>query len=166
MSAPTPGPAGSDLLAGIELRYVAGDDPLMAQVVDLCYETLHRPFGVARDDDWNNLDPGSSHLVALADGRVVGYGRLLVEGDWGHLRQVAVHEEWRGRGIGSWIVHALVELAREKGLPHAYLNARLTAVSLYERRGFSVVSPEPFPMPRTFLPHVRMEMELRRPAGM
>jgi hypothetical protein len=58
-------------------------------------------------------------------------------------------------------VHALVELARDKRLPHVYLNARLTAVSLYVRRGFVVVSPAPFPMPRTFLPHVRMEMDLR-----
>lgn len=160
MSAPSSAPDRADLLDAVELRYVPGDDPLMLQVVDLCYETLHRPFGVTRNDDWGNDDPGSSHLVALADGRVVGYGRLLLEGDWGHIRQVAVREEWRGMGVGSWIVHALVELAREKGLPHVYLNARLTAVSLYERRGFTVVSPEPFPMPRTFLPHVRMEMEL------
>jgi GNAT superfamily N-acetyltransferase len=166
MSADVPAPGAIDSLAGIELRYVPGDDPLMTQVADLCYETLHRPFDVSRNDDWGNDDPGSSHLVALAGGRVVGYGRLLVEGDWGHVRQVAVYEPWRGRGIGSWIVHALVELARDKGLPHVYLNARLTAVGLYERRGFSVVSPEPFPMPRTFLPHVRMEMDLRRPTGM
>ncbi len=154
-------PEGLASLASlVELRYVPGDDPLMVQVLDLCYETLHRPFDVSRNDDWGNEDPGSSHLVALADGKVVGYGRLLVEGDWGHIRQVAVYDEWRGMGIGSWIVHALVELASDKGLPHIYLNARLTAVSLYERRGFIVVSPVPFPMPRTFLPHVRMEMEL------
>lgn len=145
----------------VELRYVAADDPLMLQVADLCYETLHRPFDVSRNDDWGNDDPDSSHLVALVDARVVGYGRLLTEGDWGHIRQVAVYQEWRGMGIGSWIVHALLELARSKGLPHVFLNARLTAVNLYELRGFAVVSPEPFPMPRTYLPHVRMEIELR-----
>lgn len=161
MSAPGDAPDRTRLLEAVELRYVAGHDPLMLQVADLCYETLHRPFDVSRNDDWGNDDPGSSHLVALVDGRVVGYGRLLVEDDWGHVRQVAVYEEWRGMGVGSWIVHALVELARDTGLPRAYLNARLTAVGLYERRGFAVVSPEPFPMPRTFLPHVRMEIDLR-----
>jgi ribosomal protein S18 acetylase RimI-like enzyme len=144
---------------GIELRFIAGDDPLMREVLDLCYETLHRPFDVSRNDDWGNGDPDSSHLVAIDGGLVVGYGRLLAEGDWGHVRQLAVYPEYRERGIGTAIVARLVALAREKHLPRVYLNARLNAVGLYERAGFRVVSPEPFPMPRTFLPHVRMELE-------
>lgn len=144
---------------GIELRYIAGDDKVMREVLDLCYETLHRPFGVQRNDDWGNADPNSWHLVALNSGLVVGYARLLAEGDWGHIRQVAVYPEYRERGIGTALVSRLADLAREKGMPRVYLNARLNAVGLYERAGFRVVSPEPFPMPRTFLPHVRMELE-------
>jgi ribosomal protein S18 acetylase RimI-like enzyme len=155
-------PQDAALPEGIELRYVAGDDPLMREVAELCYETLHRPFGVVRNDDWGNADPGSWHLVAIGDGLVVGYGRLLTEGDWGHLRQIAVYPEYRGRGIGTALVAMLLDLAREQGLERVYLNARLTAVGLYERAGFRVVSAEPFPMPRTFLPHVRMERELMR----
>lgn len=154
--------AGVPAPEGVELRYIRGDDPLMRDVADLCYETLHRPFDVSRNDEWNNLDPGSTHLVALQDGRVVGYARLLLEDvDWGHVRQVAVYPEARGRGIGSALVSELVEEARRKGLPHVFLNARLTAVGLYERQGFAVVSPAPFRMARTYLPHVRMEMDLR-----
>jgi N-acetylglutamate synthase-like GNAT family acetyltransferase len=114
---------------------------------------------VSRNDDWGNADPNSWHLVALSSGCVIGYARLLAEGDWGHIRQVAVYEEHRQRGIGAALVAQLVELARAKGMRHVYLNARLNAVGLYERAGFRVVSPEPFPMPRTFLPHVRMELE-------
>jgi ribosomal protein S18 acetylase RimI-like enzyme len=150
---------------GITLSYVAGDDPLMREVADLCYETLHRPFDVSRNDDWGNADPCSWHLVALSDGLVVGYARLLAEGDWGHVRQVAVYPEYRGRGIGTALVSHLLELAREQGLPRVYLNARLAAVGLYERAGFAVVSREPFPMPRTFLPHVRMERRSEGPAS-
>jgi ribosomal protein S18 acetylase RimI-like enzyme len=152
--------------AGIELRYIVGDDPLMREVLDLCYETLHRPFDVTRNDDWGNADPNSWHLVALdGGGLVVGYGRLLAEGDWGHIRQVAVYPEYRGRGIGTALVARLVDLACEKDLSRVYLNARLNAVGLYERAGLRVVSPEPFKMPRTFLPHVRMELEFGGPAA-
>jgi N-acetylglutamate synthase-like GNAT family acetyltransferase len=154
--------AEETLPAGVELRYVAGDDALMREVLDLCYETLHRPFDVQRNDDWGNADPNSWHLVALENGIVVGYARLLAEGEWGHVRQVAVYPEHRGRGIGTALVSRLVDLALAKDMPRVYLNARLTAVGLYENAGFRVVSPEPFPMPRTFLPHVRMELELQR----
>ncbi len=154
-----PTPAGTPP-GSVELRYVAGDDPLMADVATLCYETLHRAFGVSRNDDWNNHDPASSHLVALELGRVVGYARLLVEGDRGHIRQVAVFEECRHRGIGTALVAETVERARRFGLPRVYLNARLPAVPLYEGLGFARVGGE-FEMPRTYLPHVRMEMELR-----
>jgi ribosomal protein S18 acetylase RimI-like enzyme len=155
-------PADAVVPEGITLRCVAGDDPLMREVADLCYETLHRPFDVSRNDDWGNADPDSRHLVALSDGLVIGYARLLTEGDWGHLRQVAVYPEFRHRGVGTALVSQLLDLAIGSGLPHVYLNARLTAVGLYERAGFRVVSLEPFPMPRTFLPHVRMELELER----
>jgi ribosomal protein S18 acetylase RimI-like enzyme len=130
----------------------------MRQGADVCYETLHAPFGVTRCDDWDNADPYSSHLVALAEARVAGYARLIVEDDWGHVRQVAVAPHVRGRGIGSALVAETVASARRKGLGRVYLNARLGAVGLYERAGFRVVSPEPFPMPRTYLPHVRMEL--------
>jgi ribosomal protein S18 acetylase RimI-like enzyme len=137
----------------------------MRQVADLCYETLHAPFGVDRCDDWDNADPRSSHLVALAGGCVVGYARLIEEGDWGHVRQVAVAPEMRRRGIGSALVAEALESARLKRLGRAYLNARLGAVGLYERAGFRVVSEEPFPMPRTYLPHVRMELDHIRSRG-
>lgn len=131
----------------------------MVEVVELCFVTLHQPFGVARNDDWDNMDPASTHLVALADGKVVGYVRLLIDGDWGHIRQLAVYPEWRRRGIGSALVQILVGLARYLELKHVYLNARLAAVGLYRRLGFRQVGGE-FKMPRTYLPHIRMELEL------
>jgi N-acetylglutamate synthase-like GNAT family acetyltransferase len=75
------------------------------------------------------------------------------------VRQVAVTSTMRGRGLGSALVAATLDSARRQGLPRAYLNARLDAVGLYQRAGFRVVSPEPFPLPRTYLPHVRMELD-------
>ncbi len=142
------------------LRYVSGDDPKMLAVADLCYETLHRPFGVTRSDDWDNLDPRSTHLVALNEDRVIGYARLIVEGCWGHLRQVAVDECHRRRGIGTALVRELLDEAARRGLSRAYLNARLPAVALYEKSGFARVG-DVFKMPRTYVDHVRMEKMLR-----
>ena len=132
---------------------------MLLQVRDLCYETLHRPFGVTRNDAWNESDPRSTHFVAMEGGRLVGYVRLIVEGGQGHVRQVVVTPSCRGRGIAGELVGCGIDRARELGLPGAFLNARPWAVGVYERLGFRVVGG-PFRMGRTYLPHVRMELPL------
>lgn len=144
-----------------DYRFVLGDDPLMRQVESLCYRTLHEPFGVTRQPDWNDMDPHSTHLVALDEDTVVGYGRLIEEGRWAHIRQVVVEPAYRRQGMAGTLVARLVERARGMRLRQAYLNSRLPAVALYESAGFRVVSKEPFPMPRTYELHVRMECSLR-----
>jgi ribosomal protein S18 acetylase RimI-like enzyme len=145
---------------GIVLLQVPATDPVLRQVRDLCYETLHRPFGVTRNDAWNEADPASTHIVALDDDRLAGYVRLIVEGGAGHVRQVSVVPAYRARGIASDLVVCAVARARELGLPLVFLNARERAVGVYERVGFRVTEG-PFRMGRTYLPHVRMEMPLR-----
>jgi ribosomal protein S18 acetylase RimI-like enzyme len=144
---------------GIVVRAVAGTDPLLRSVADLCHETLHRPFGVTRQVSWNDDDPLSTHLVALDGDRLAGYARLIVEDGGGHVRQVAVAQEYRRRGIAADLVSCALARARELGLPFAFLNARADAVGIYERIGFRVVGG-PFRMGRTYLRHVRMELTL------
>ena len=144
---------------GITVRIVDGTDPVLRHVADLCYETLHRPFGVSRNDAWNETDPASTHLVALDGERLAGYVRLIVEGGGGHVRQVIVARDYRRRGIAASLVTCALGRARELGLPFAFLNARANAVGVYERLGFRVVGG-PFRMGRTYLRHVRMELAL------
>lgn len=144
---------------GIVIRIVPGSDPVMRQVADICYDVLHRPFGVARNDAWNETDPRSTHVVALEGERLVGYVRLIVEGGGGHVRQVVVAPSHRRQGIARDLVSAALACAVELHLPFAFLNARSSAVGLYESLGFRVTDG-PFRMGRTYLAHVRMERDL------
>lgn len=142
------------------VSYIAGDDPRMQQVEDLCYRTLHEPFGVPRQPDWDNMDPDSLHVIAFDGSEVIGYARLLQEGRWAHVRQVSVEPQYRRNGVARALVEELVAQAGRMRLEGVYLNSRMQAVPLYEGVGFTVVSKHPFPMPRTYVPHVRMEMRL------
>jgi ribosomal protein S18 acetylase RimI-like enzyme len=144
---------------GVVVRVVDGSDPILGDVADLCYDTLHRPFGVPRQNSWDETDPASTHIVALDGERLVGYVRLIVEGGGGHLRQATVAHAYRRRGIAAALVSCALARARELGLPFAFLNARANAVGVYERLGFRVVGG-PFRMGRTYLRHVRMELAL------
>jgi ribosomal protein S18 acetylase RimI-like enzyme len=143
----------------ITIRTVMADDPVILQVRDLCYETLHRPFGVSRNDSWNEADPKSTHIVAMAGDRLAGYVRLIADGDAGQIRQVAVDPAFRHQGIATQLVSAAIERAKELGLGVAFLHARARAVGMYARLGFRVTEG-PFRMGRTYLAHVRMDRRL------
>lgn len=135
--------------------------PLFAEIDELRYRVLFEPFGVGRDDDWNDADPSAAHALALSGGKVVGYARLITEADGrtGQIRQVAVDPAWERRGLGSALMRTVMGRAAELGLTDVWLNARLTAVPFYEKLGFRVTSGV-FRAPRTYLPHVRMDRAL------
>lgn len=139
------------------LAWLTHDDPIMKQVVDLRFDVLMAPFGVERNDDWNDADPASYHLVALEGDRVIAYARLLAEGRTGQIRQVAVAFDRQGAGVGSALMREVCRRSGELGLEVVYLHARHTAEAFYSRLGFVTVSDEPFPYGRTGIPHVRME---------
>jgi amino-acid N-acetyltransferase len=83
-------------------------------------------------------------LVWEHDGRVLGCGRLdIVWEDLAEVRSVAVHGGLRGRGIGTVLVEALVEEARELGIPRLF--ALTYEVKFFNRLGFSVISKQALP---------------------
>ncbi|MFN7570738.1 MAG: GNAT family N-acetyltransferase [Betaproteobacteria bacterium] len=82
-------------------------------------------------DEW---DEPSLHAVARdAQGRAVGTGRLLPDG---HIGRMAVLAPARGAGVGSVLLTALVEAARERGHAEAVLSAQTHAIPFYRRHGF------------------------------
>jgi ribosomal protein S18 acetylase RimI-like enzyme len=146
------------------VQFVSHTWPRFPEVAELRYQVLQAPFGVERDDDWNDADRASRHLVAISeDGSVVGYARLIVRGD-AQIRQVAVDEAWQMTGVGRALVTTLVRQARADGLREIWLNARLPAIGFYERLGFEAVGGT-FNTGRTSLPHRRMEYRGPSDAG-
>jgi ribosomal-protein-alanine N-acetyltransferase len=92
--------------------------------------------------------PASRTLVArlaapdASDGAVVGYlCRWLVAGEM-HVLNLAVHPEWRHRGVARRLLRALIREARERGAPAIHLEVReknLPARALYDAFGFTQV---------------------------
>ena len=79
-------------------------------------------------------------LVAVADAEIVG--SLHVERSrfgFGELG-MAVAREWRGRGVGSALLAAAIEWAREQGLHKLSLSVfphNAAAIALYRKFGFA-----------------------------
>jgi GNAT superfamily N-acetyltransferase len=78
--------------------------------------------------------------VAVQGERVVGSGMVLGDGaSFAYLKDIIVHPEWQGRGIGTRIVEALMTMLRRPG-PDRMLVTLFTGQHLaefYERFGFA-----------------------------
>ncbi len=86
--------------------------------------------------EWDELDAGSQHVLALdGGGRPVGCGRLTVIRTIGRMAVVA---GWRGRGVGAAILRTLMEQARVRGMLSVTLHAQTHALAFY--RGFGFVA--------------------------
>lgn len=90
--------------------------------------------GVPLALEWDELDPLCHHVVARDDnGEAVGTGRLTPKHTIGRM---AVLPDWRGRGVGDAMLHALLAQARELGWREVSLHAQASAIDFYARHGF------------------------------
>jgi GNAT superfamily N-acetyltransferase len=89
----------------------------------------HRAF-IAEDDD---RALGMAWLAVVH--RVPGPERFTRLA--GYLQSVYVRPEVRGRGIGTALVDAVIEDAREQGLDYLAVHPSEASFSLYERAGFA-----------------------------
>ena len=112
---------------------------------------------VPEDEEWDGLDVGSQHVVAVArDGSAIGTGRLLPDGRIGRM---AVLKPWRGRGVGSALLSALIALARERGLSETCLHAQTHALAFYQKHGYTSRGAE---FREAGIPHYEMRLALKR----
>jgi len=101
--------------------------------------------------EWDDHDPLSAHVIAEDEaGKAIGTGRLLPDG---HIGRMAVLRAWRGRGVGGAMLHALMAIARERGLASLVLSSQLHAVGFYQRHGFRTHGE---PYLEAGIPHIGM----------
>lgn len=80
-------------------------------------------------------DPACLHALAFdANGTAVATGRLLPDG---HIGRMAVLAQARGSGVGTAVLRALMQAARERGHRDVVLSAQTHAVPFYARLGFA-----------------------------
>ena len=90
---------------------------------------------VPEDMEWDGLDESSSHYIALLNGKTIGCARLKPDAQIGRM---AVLSGYRGRGIGSGLLHLIFKDAAKKNMQTLYLHAQVDAIPFYEKHGFSV----------------------------
>lgn len=91
-------------------------------------------------------NPCARFFTALCGGVPVGYIGCLAAAGEGDITNVAVHPDFRRRGIAGQLIDRLIEEARREGITQLHLEVRASntvAMALYEGRGFCPVGRRP-----------------------
>jgi ribosomal protein S18 acetylase RimI-like enzyme len=110
------------------------------RIVDFRYEWLRKPMGQVFTPEQLAADPHSEHYLVEDSQRIIGCVLLQMEfPELARLRQLVVHPDWRGRGLGAHLTQHFEEKARAHGATQAVLSAREYAIPFYEKLGYVAV---------------------------
>lgn len=93
----------------------------------------------AREPGFRPFVLEASTLVAEREGRVVGFGGLTPRG---RVASLYVHPDHAGRGVGTALLDALLDLARRQAMPRLHAEASELSRPVLERAGFRLEAEE------------------------
>ncbi len=114
----------------------------IAELEKICFRDPWSIRSIASELD----NPLSTWLVAVENGVVCGYVGSQSVLDGADMMNIAVHPDYRNRGIGQELIRELIALLLKKGVVSLSLEVRVSnesAVSLYHKIGFEVVGKRP-----------------------
>jgi ribosomal-protein-alanine N-acetyltransferase len=106
----------------------------VAQIENLCFSD---PWSVESLELM--LGEQATGLVAIEDGKLLGYVGMLCVLDEGQIVNVATHPDSRRRGVGRALMSAIEQLAKDRGIVFLSLEVResnIAARSLYSSLGW------------------------------
>jgi ribosomal protein S18 acetylase RimI-like enzyme len=137
-------PAGEGDEAFLFRVYASTRDDLLPLIGDAAlHEALVQMQFTAQVRHYRQCFPGSGYEVVEAGGKPAG--RLWTHRAPSHHRlvDIALLPEFRGRGIGSALIRALLEEAVQIGKPlRLHVEAVNRAVRLYRRLGFAQIGAD------------------------
>ena len=99
---------------------------------------------------YENFGTGTADncIVADDDGKVIGAVWTRIMNDYSHVDDdtpsfaISLYKEYRGRGIGTWMMNEMLAILKEKGYKQASLAVQKAnyAVRMYEKVGFITVN--------------------------
>jgi predicted GNAT family N-acyltransferase len=118
-----------------EVRRVRGERE-MAAALQLRHDVFCIEQGVPEREELDGRDRDGIHLVAVANGQLLGTCRVLMVGDTAQLSRLAVRVSARRRGIATALLELADSEARSEGGARIVLHAQTYARALYENAGY------------------------------
>ncbi len=108
----------------------------------LLSEIRHRVFveeqNVPEALELDEFDSDASHWIARIEDKVIATARML---DNGVIGRMAVLKPYRGKGVGTALINAIIKEAKARSYPAVELGAQTHAIAFYETVGFRIKGP-------------------------
>jgi len=129
------------------------------KMVDLRYEILRKPLGLAFSEDELEKEKEDILIGAFDDEKLLACCLITREkGNTCRLRQMAVQNNMQGKGIGATMMNFAENGARDRGFRTMSMHARKSAIGFYEKLGYRVDGDE---FQEVTIPHFVMLKTLR-----
>lgn len=101
-------------------------------------QAMVKGFNIPLDGEFDEHDtPDTKYVVVLDNGFPIATCRLYEEDETtAKIERVVVLEEYRGKGIGKYLIEGAEEWIREKGYKKIIITSRDEAVGFYEKSGY------------------------------
>ncbi|MBP1743147.1 MAG: hypothetical protein H6Q58_125 [Firmicutes bacterium] len=117
--------------------------PLVLQHIDGVLEVDKLSFSLPWSRDSFEAEVSRNdfarYVVAVSDGKVVGYGGVWIIAGEGQITNIAVHPDFRGMGAACKMLEALIDICVKESVNDMTLEVRVSntpAINLYRKYGF------------------------------
>ncbi|MCG8532485.1 MAG: GNAT family N-acetyltransferase [Desulfovibrionales bacterium] len=90
----------------------------------------------------DELEEDSTFVVALRNRKLLGCGRLTMDGDKALFSHIVVGEKHRFNGVGEILLTNMLEASKKKGAKEISLESPPNTVAFFERFGFTAKGEE------------------------
>ncbi|MEF1278896.1 GNAT family N-acetyltransferase [Vibrio fortis] len=113
---------------------------IIEQAQAIRFQVFSVEQSIPNELDFDGLDNTSVHALVIDANQAIATARLLIKSDGSSvMARVAVLKAYRGQGIASEIVKALVNYAEQQGVESIEIHAHSYLRNYYERFGFNFV---------------------------
>ncbi len=111
----------------------------LTEVLPLRQEVLwpSQPLEFSRVPD----DERGLHFGIRIQGELVCVASVFIQESTARLRKFATKVAYQGQGVGSAMLRFLIEHLGQQGVEEFWFDARVTAVSFYQKFGFAIEGP-------------------------
>lgn len=129
------------------------------KTIDIRNDAFRKPQGLnIRDEDLSG-DKKVDMYAGFIDGEMMSTVFLAhVDDETSQVKAVIVTPQYRGSGLGNYLMDFIEKKARNKGYKKMILMGRVSVEGFYKKLGYHTTSDEPFDYYQT--PHIYMEKAL------